>query len=89
MHDTRHAHLRQSFELRYKKNCTIKEGRKRELTARNIGWRMNARIFIRNCLNKKMNKLVSAAKKRLRDFGLMKFVWPSEEHMLMGKNKEH
>ena len=76
---------------RYKKNSLIKEGRKeirkRELTSRVLSWRTDERIFIRDSLTEETSKLLSTAKERLRDTGFVKFVWPSEGHILMREDE--
>lgn len=72
---------------RDKKNAMIKAGRRRELSTRDLGWKTDERIFISDHLTKETGELLLAAKEKLRNTGLVKFVWPSEGQVLIRENE--
>lgn len=67
---------------RDKKNQIIKEGRKNQPKCRDIGYNSEERIYCSEHLTKETNDLLWAAKEKLKATGFVKFVWPSEGHIL-------
>lgn len=68
---------------REKKMKMIKEGRKRKIQASDIGYATKEHaIFINEHLTNETAELLRATKEELKVPGLMKFVWPSEGHVL-------
>jgi len=68
---------------RDKKSRIIKEGRRKELTAGDLGRRSNARIFVSDHLTRETSEFLAATKEKLRNAGFVKFVWPSDGHVLV------
>ena len=72
---------------RDKKNSLISEGKKKVLAAKELGGKADTRIFVSEHLTKKTGELLAATKEKLRDTGFVKFVWPSDGHVLIREDE--
>lgn len=72
---------------RDKKIKMISEGKKKVLSAMEIGGKTDTRIFISEHLTKETSELLAATKEKLRDPGFVKFVWPSDGHVLIWEDE--
>lgn len=72
---------------RDKKNQIVKEGRRKQLKCRDIGYNSDERIYCSEHLTKENNDLLQAAKERLKATGFVKFVWPCEGRILVREDE--
>jgi hypothetical protein len=72
---------------REKKTQMIRESKKREIKTRDVGYATNDRIFLSEHLTKETTELLQATKEKLKEPGFVKFVWPSEGHILIRENE--